>query len=330
MRADDAKRLPLDRILSQLGFSPVKSKKNGRELWYTSPFRDEKEPSLHISSVVHSRLGQIWIWKDFGDTGGNVIDFALRYFRLAENDVSGALERLDGLGIGSGRAAAPSPALPASAPVSAPGPEAAACPFTNIQIEPLTSEKLITYLADRGISANLAKCYVQQVRYTFEGRRFLALAFANDQGGYEMRSTGKFKGSLPPKTITYLHPEMLDASRTVTLFEGWIDYLSALTFYGKKEASTPVLILNSIVTGEAAIEKLRLLGASKVHCYLDRDAGGRKMLAQLKAALPEIEYIDQSILYDGYKDFNEFLQERLKERGRLKHAVEPATKEETR
>lgn len=279
--------------------------------------------------MVHPRLGLIWIWKDFGDAGGNVIDFALRYFRLAENDVSGALERLDGLGIGSNKAQTPSPALSNSS-VSAPEPEAAACPFTNIQIELLTSEKLITYLAGRGISADLAKYYVQQVRYTFEGRRFLALAFANDKGGHEIRSTGNFKGSLPPKTITYLHPDKMDGSQTVTLFEGWIDYLSALTFYGKREASTPVLILNSIVTGEAAIEKLRLLGVSKVHCYLERDTGGRVMLNHLRKALPDVDLVDQSGLYDGHKDFNEFLQEGLKERGMLKFAVEAAAREETR
>lgn len=100
MRADDAKRLPLDQILSSLGFSPVKSQKNGQELWYTSPFREEKDASLHISSVMHPRLGEIWVWKDFGDVGGNVIDFALRYFRLPANDVSGALARLEQFGGG--------------------------------------------------------------------------------------------------------------------------------------------------------------------------------------------------------------------------------------
>lgn len=61
MRADEAKKLPLDQILSSLGFSPVKSQKDGQELWYASPFRAEKDASLHISTVTHPRLGRIWV-----------------------------------------------------------------------------------------------------------------------------------------------------------------------------------------------------------------------------------------------------------------------------
>lgn len=33
------------------------------------------------------------------------------------------------------------------------------------------------------------------MHYRFEGKAFKALAFANNQGGYEMRSTGRFKGT---------------------------------------------------------------------------------------------------------------------------------------
>src|SRR4051794_38479571 len=111
MRADDAKKLPLDRILLHLGYSPVKSRKNGNELWYASPFRAEKEASMHISAVVHPRLGRIWVWKDFGDIGGNVIAFIQRYYGLNEGDVSGALRKLEDLGFEGTERKAPSPTL---------------------------------------------------------------------------------------------------------------------------------------------------------------------------------------------------------------------------
>ena len=307
MRADDAKRLPLDRILSQLGFSPVKSKKNGRELWYSSPFRDEKDASLHISSVIHPKLGQIWIWKDFGDVGGNVIDFALRYYGLPANDVSGALARLEGLGLGGTKLSVPSPALPLPFPPATAEQDAPTHPFKNVQVEPLESRRLLTYLAGRGINAGLAKRYVQQARYSFEDRHYLALAFPNDNGGYEMRSTGRFKGTLPPKGITLLHREKIESSKAVTVFEGFADYLSALVYYKRTEASTPVIVLNSASMQEWAIKAIQELGAEKVHLYLDHDKTGKRLAESFGELLPGVDVVDQSILYDGYKDFNEFL-----------------------
>lgn len=40
---DDAKRLSQDQIPARLGFSLVKTYKGVRALWYTSPFRHEKD-----------------------------------------------------------------------------------------------------------------------------------------------------------------------------------------------------------------------------------------------------------------------------------------------
>lgn len=311
MRSDDAKKLPLDQILWQLGFSPAKSTKNGRELWYTSPFREEKDPSFHISLVPHSRLGSIWVWKDFGDRGGNVVDFALRYYRLAANDVSAALARLEALS-GGRTEKAPSPPLMTTPSQPTPDTES----FTDVQIGPLNNPRLLTYLAERGIKAELAKLYLQQARYSFDDKIFSALAFRNDQSGYELRSTGRFKGTLPPKGITTLHPEKLASCKAMTVFEGFSDYLSALTYYGKTEADTPVIILNSATMQEWAIETIRQLGATKLHLYLDRDTTGRRLAESFKEQLPDLEILDHSDLYDGHKDFNEFLVTKQKGYGR--------------
>lgn len=316
MRADDAKKLPLDQILSSLGFSPIKSQKNGQELWYASPFRQEKDASFHISAVTHSRLGRIWVWKDFGDMGGNVIDFAIRYYGLAANDVSGALARLDRFDRSNTKAKDHSPTLPLfSAPVE-PESEAPACPFTDVQIELLTNRRLIGYLAGRRIDASIARQYLRQVSYNFDGRHYLALAFPNNYGGYEMRSTGCFKGTLPPKGITLLHPEKSELCKEVTVFEGFTDYLSALTYYKRTEATTPVIVLNSASMQEQAIEAIKQLGAEKVHLYLDRDTTGRKLNETFKEALSGIDMVDQSNLYADHKDFNEFLAVRTQGKSR--------------
>lgn len=312
MRADDAKRLPLDWILADLGYLPVKSRKNGNELWYLSPFRQERTASLHISRVHHFRLGWIWVWKDFGDMGGNVIAFAKRYYGIT--DLSECLRKLDELSVGEGRAAAPSPA-PAEARPKAEQ-KAAAHPFTHVRIQPLASPRLLHYLAGRGIHAALAQRYLQEVHYQYDGMPFSALAFANDAGGHEMRSTERFKGALPPKTITLLHPEKLTSGGAVTVFEGFMDYLSALVWYGREAADTPVLILNSAVMEDAAIDRIQALGARRLHLYPDQDPTGRTLVKRFRERLPEVEIIDHSRLYAGYRDFNAFLMAKQRARGR--------------
>ncbi len=44
------------------------------------------------------------------------------------------------------------------------------------------------------------------------------------------------------------------------------------------------------------------------YLYLDHDTPGRELAAYLKAQLSELEVLDRSDLYTGYKDFNEYLQ----------------------
>lgn len=58
------------------------------------------------------------------------------------------------------------------------------------------------------------------------------------------------------------------------------------------------------------------LGVWKVHLYLDRDETGRKLVEHFREALPGLEVLDHSGLYEGYKDFNEFLVARQVERVR--------------
>ena len=74
MNSEQAKKLSLPDIMSRLGYEPTEITKGGAEYWYCSPFRKEKEPSFHTSY-----LGGKWIWNDFADSGGTVIDFVMRH-----------------------------------------------------------------------------------------------------------------------------------------------------------------------------------------------------------------------------------------------------------
>ena len=76
--------------MQRLGYQPTEIKKGGGEYWFRSPFRDEAEASFHTSY-----LNGKWIWNDFGDIGGTVIDFVMRHENLSR--VKDALAFLDDL-----------------------------------------------------------------------------------------------------------------------------------------------------------------------------------------------------------------------------------------
>ena len=92
----------------------------------------------------------------------------------------------------------------------------------------------------------------------------------------------------------------------VTVFEGFIDFLSALTYYGKP-ITTPVIVMNSVAMKDRAVEVIKEMGVSKVYLYLDRDQSGRELTEHFRNELQGVDFLDKSDLYADYKDFNEFL-----------------------
>lgn len=85
------------------------------------------------------------------------------------------------------------------------------------------------------------------------------------------------------------------------MFEGFIDYLSALTF---GIIGADAIILNSVGNVNKAIPHLR--DYNTIHCYLDNDVAGKTALAQLTERF-STKVIDRSTLYSGCNDLNEYL-----------------------
>src|SRR5215211_3720704 len=84
MNTRQAKRIPLQDILSQLGYQPAKQVRG--EFWYCSPFRPEIVPSFKVNPERN-------VWYDFGEgAGGNVLDFVMKYHKVGT--ISEALEHL--------------------------------------------------------------------------------------------------------------------------------------------------------------------------------------------------------------------------------------------
>ncbi|MBI1930895.1 toprim domain-containing protein [Candidatus Poribacteria bacterium] len=135
-----------------------------------------------------------------------------------------------------------------------------------------------------------------------------ALAFPNASGGYEVRNPD-FKGGIGTKDISLLvKRKNTGLEEGVTVFEGFIDFWSALTFDRVTEAKTPVIVLNSVSLKDRPLKKITEMGFEKVYLYLDRDEEGERGVQDFSAALPRgIAPVDKSDLYAGYQDFNEFL-----------------------
>ena len=226
--------------------------------------------------------------------GGNIISLAAEIY--GTDDVSRLL-RLIGAN------------MPVSVPFD-PMPERNTSPtepeFGNVRIMPLAHPVLLDYLKSRKIDLKTAQTLCKEVHYTVRGKFYFAVGFANDNGGYEIRNR-YFKGAIPPKDTTWIRPQK--SNRSCRLFEGFTDYLSYLTLCKQGDVSwhssdEDFLILNSASLFPRAKDGLQ--GYEHIVCCLDRDTTGRRLVGELRATFGTRVH-DDSVLYDGRKDLNDYL-----------------------
>ena len=276
----EIKSIPLATFLSQLGHEPTMRK--GSRLWYLSPLRQEHTPSFKVETTLNC-------WYDFGiGKGGNIIDLATELYH--STDLRYLMSCI------ADRCAVPSAQTVASTSFqrhSAPG-------FQDISVVPLRSHALVMYLQERGIPAQIAVANCQQIHYSCRDKRYYAVAFANRSGGLEIRNR-YFKGCISPKDIS-IRRVRDGPSTECAVFEGFIDYLSALTLGIIN--GVDAIILNSVSNVNKAIPFLKDYTA--ISCYLDNDNAGTTAFTELTAIYGST-VIDRSTLYPGFNDLNEYL-----------------------
>ena len=275
----EIKSIPLATFMSQLGYFPVKTQ--GYRLWYKSPLRQEHTASFKVQADINC-------WYDFGiGKGGNIIDLAAELYQ--SNDLRYLMDCI-------ARCVSVSP----TQTVASSSPQRHSAPsFTDIEVVPLRHHALVAYLQERGIPAQIAVKHCKQIHYSCRGKRYYAVGFANESGGYETRNK-YFKGCIAPKDIS-LRRIRDGPTNDVAVFEGFIDYLSAITL-GIIQG-TDAIILNSVSNVGKAIPYLR--DYSTIHCYLDNDDAGKSTFAAISAELDNV--IDCSTFYSQFNDLNEFL-----------------------
>ena len=280
----EIKSIPLASFLSRLGHEPATRK--GTRLWYKSPLRQEHTPSFKVDTAFNC-------WYDFGlGRGGNIIDLAAELYQSTD------LRYLM-------RCIGNSYPVPSVQTVASSYPQRLSAPsMERFEVAPLEHHALVAYLQERGIPAHIATVNCKEAHYSVNGKSYFAVAFENVSGGWELRNR-YFKGCRGRKDISYLPWSRDGPSTECAMFEGFIDYLSALTLGIISGADA--VIFNSVVNVNKAVPFLR--GYRTINCYLDNDTAGQTALSELTAIYGSI-VIDRSTLYFEFNDLNEYLTNR--------------------
>ncbi len=298
-RATD-KQISLLAIMAKLGHTPVGCAA-GENYYYVSPFRQEKTASFVVCAPKN-------VWADFGEApepgqkaaGGDVLKLIMK---LTGFDLPRA--RLVLRAWASDLATPAELALPA-APVGETY-VTGKTTFTDVRVEELSWKPLIEYLQSRGINWSLVqqsqrtKAHLQQIFYRTSTspreKPYFGLGWKTS-AGWEVRSKN-FQGVIGGKGLTWLPGR----EPGVILFEGFLDYLSALTHFKQSYFTQTVLVLNSASLITEALPQL--LEAPVIHWFGDNDAAGERALHLLRQVMPG--KVKTTELYRGYKDFNDFL-----------------------
>lgn len=317
MNSIQAKKLDLPEIMARLGYYPVRETKDGIEKWYSSPFRSEKEPSFHTSY-----LGGKWIWNDFGDEGGTVIDFVMRHQNY--NSVKDALSYLDRLYgrvgeriIDHRQSSFSFQQQPAAVAAS----QSSKSELEFISAKPVTNSVIIRYLSqDRGIKESLISDYVLEIRYKNlkKNKNFFAFGTENISGGYEIRAASdefSFKSVLGIRDIT-LFSGTKPQLGIVNIFEGITDYLSLLTMMNTDHLPGDVIIMNSLSSYNKTLSFIKKRSYKSVNLYLDNDKSGNESTKLFIKDLDADIAQDQASMFLPYVDLNDMLvPSRAKKKG---------------
>ena len=278
MTIDEAKRLKITSFLYHIGHKPVSE--NTRNAYYLSPLRSEKHPSF-VVDVLNN-----W-WFDNG-TGqnGDIINLVSLKYNLSTSEALKAIAELNIIEHQD---------LEQRTYVREYSTK------KNFQISALKHPVLISYLQSRRINVEYASQYVLQANYEHNEKPYYTLAFQNDKKGHTLRNL-YFKGVHGPNTITTIK---FNDSNIFLLFEGFTDFLSALTINNTIQFKYNVIVFNSWLCVHH-INNL-IYKNSKFHYFGQNDNKGNECFEILKSF--GFSVADHRFLYYNHKDFKRIFNE---------------------
>lgn len=276
MNTTQAREIPIEKVLQNLGCEPTKSTDN--ESWYLSPFRLEKTASFKLSKKLNR-------WYDHGEQqGGNAIDFVILKFGFNVPEALNYLEKYECFFSFQKQISKTNEIENENSP-------------TIIKTIPVQHSALIQYLNQRGITKFRGIKQLKEIHYSIKEKKYFALGFENNSGGFEIRNKYS-KLCLNKKDSTTI----LNNGTKLRVFEGFFDFLSFNVFENLTMEKIDYLILNSValLNKNTAI----LSNYTAIELYLDNDEAGDKytrlILNQFSTAK------DCRTMYNGFKDLNEY------------------------
>lgn len=255
-------------------FSLFPSKDNSKVAFYFAFDREEKTPSLFVNFINNVAF-------DFGT--GKKYDVVSLVQGIKQCSVSQALEYLSQFDFSF---------------------QQQICNITKneskyeiLSISEVKHNALIQYLKERRIENNIH--LLKEIHYKISNKKYFGIGFKNDTNGYEVRNKYS-KICIGRKDITTIK----NNSNCLRIFEGFMDYLSFKQIEKSlKKAPSDYVILNS-VTMIFKLEKI-IKSYEKIELYFDNDEAGNKATNEVKQLNPYVE--DNRILYQNYKDLNDFI-----------------------
>lgn len=298
MNVKQAKEISIIRYLHQQGYEPVRFLRG--EHLYRSPFREEKKPSFFVKENAGNEGEDIW--NDFGSaSGGDIIELAKA---LLQTDTSGALRHLEEYG-----------SYRVQRSVSVQDSTLFDTTKSDISIvgtpSPLHHFVLLKYLREvRCIPDVLSQRYLKVIWYTHRktgNKKFFSFGWQNQNGAYELRAANsEFKSVTGKKDITYIRPQNA-VDKMVYIFEGMLDFLSALVIKGQIRLDAHVIILNSTTQLKKCISCIDRIQPNHIRTFFDNDKAGQDAAVVLRKLLEDKYPIERMAFYDDYKDVNDYL-----------------------
>ena len=254
------------------------SKDNSKTAFYFAFDREEKTPSLFVNFVKNIAF-------DFGT--GKKYDIVSLVQGIKQCSVSQALEYLSQFNFSSKEQ---------MYNITRDGSK-----YEILSISEVKHYALIQYLKERRIENNIH--LLKEIHYKISNKKYFGIGFKNDANGYEVRNKYS-KICIGRKDITTIK----NKSNNLRIFEGFMDYLSFKQMEkALKKALSDYVILNS-VTMIFKLEKI-IKSYEKIELYFDNDEAGNRATNEVKRLNPYVE--DNRILYQNYKDLNDFIMSKL-------------------
>ncbi|MDM1521729.1 toprim domain-containing protein [Empedobacter sp. 225-1] len=268
--------------LAKKGIYPINSKQN--IFWFLSPFRNEKTASFKVDISTNR-------FYDFGEGfGGTLIDLISKIEKLSIkeiiqkfNDNSFSFQKQNDLQFEKVQTKNE---------------------YEILELKEISSFPLIQYLEERKLPLEIVKRYCKEIHYKLNGKKYYAIAFPNNQNGFEIRNK-YVKMCLVKKNISLIK----NNHNQLKIFESWSDFISYLFLFPTEEYKNDFLILNSIALLRKNIESINKY--ETIQTYFDHDNAGKSASNFLETEL-KTKVKDDSIFYKNFKDLNEFLIKNFK------------------